>query len=69
VGGAVIPKKLATEASLKRIFLNFLSDESGATAIEYGLIAAGIALAIVAAVNSVGSSLSGLFTTIGTSLK
>jgi pilus assembly protein Flp/PilA len=35
----------------------FLSNESGATAIEYGLIAAGIAVAIIAAVNSVGTSL------------
>jgi pilus assembly protein Flp/PilA len=35
------------EVELKRIFLNFLSDESGATAIEYGLIAAGISLAII----------------------
>ena len=35
----------------------FLSNESGATAIEYGLIAAGIAVAIIAAVNSVGSAL------------
>jgi pilus assembly protein Flp/PilA len=36
--------------------LNFLSDESGATAIEYGLIAAGIAIAIIAAVNGTGSA-------------
>ena len=35
----------------------FLSNESGATAIEYGLIAAGIAVAIIAAVNSVGTAL------------
>ena len=39
------------EAELNRIFLKFLSDESGATAIEYGLIAAGISLAIIALVN------------------
>jgi pilus assembly protein Flp/PilA len=42
----------------------FLKNESGATAIEYGLIAAGIAVAIIAAVNSVGSSLNGTFHTI-----
>ncbi len=47
----------------------FLADESGATAIEYGLIAAGIAIAIITAVNGVGSSLSTDFTTISTSLK
>jgi pilus assembly protein Flp/PilA len=57
------------EASLKHIFLNFLSDESGATAIEYGLITAGIALAIVAALNGLGSSMSHVFTSVSTSLK
>ncbi len=56
------------EAKLKKQFLNFLSDESGATAIEYGLIAAGIALAIIAAVNSVGTSLSNMFTGVATKL-
>jgi pilus assembly protein Flp/PilA len=39
----------------------FVKDESGATAIEYGLIAAGIAVAIIVAVNQVGTDLSGLF--------
>jgi pilus assembly protein Flp/PilA len=47
----------------------FLTDESGATAIEYSLIAAGIAVAIVTAVKGVGSSLSTKFTAISTSLK
>ena len=42
---------------MKRSFVKFLSDESGATAIEYGLIAAGIALAIIAVVNGLGSNL------------
>lgn len=41
----------------------FLKDQSGATAIEYGLIAAGIAVAIIAAVNSVGGSLKTTLTT------
>jgi pilus assembly protein Flp/PilA len=54
---------------LTRNFLRFLSDESGATAIEYGLIAAGIAVAIITAVNGVGTALSTNFTTISTSLK
>ena len=49
--------------------LKFLSDESGATAIEYGLIAAGIALAIIAAVNGLGSTLNTTFTSVNTSLK
>ena len=47
----------------------FLKDESGATAIEYGLIAAGISLAIIAVVNGLGSNLSGKFSTINSSLK
>ena len=41
----------------KRILKSFLADESGATAIEYGLIAAGISLAIIAAVNGIGANL------------
>jgi pilus assembly protein Flp/PilA len=49
--------------------LKFLSDQSGATAIEYGLIAAGISIAIVAAVNGLGTTLNTQFTSINTSLK
>jgi pilus assembly protein Flp/PilA len=51
------------------MFLKFLKDESAATAIEYGLIAAGIALAIIAAVNGLGTTLNDKFTSINTSLK
>jgi pilus assembly protein Flp/PilA len=47
----------------------FLADESGATAIEYGLIAAGIALAIIAVVNGLGTKLNTKFTSISSSLK
>jgi len=47
----------------------FLTDESGATAIEYGLIAAGIALAIIAIVNGMGTRLNTKFTSINNSLK
>jgi pilus assembly protein Flp/PilA len=54
---------------LKRTVLNFLSDESGATAIEYGLIAAGISLAIIAIVNTLGGTLNTKFTEINSSLK
>jgi pilus assembly protein Flp/PilA len=54
---------------LKRTVLSFLSDESGATAIEYGLIAAGISLAIIAIVNGLGTNLNTKFTDINTSLK
>jgi pilus assembly protein Flp/PilA len=51
------------------IIRRFLAEESGATAIEYGLIAAGIALAIIAAVNGLGSKLNTKFTSISTGLK
>ena len=54
---------------MKNLIARFAKDESGATAIEYGLIAAGIAIAIIAAVNSVGTKLATNFTTISTSLK
>jgi pilus assembly protein Flp/PilA len=47
----------------------FLADESAATAIEYGLIAAGISLAIIAVINGLGSKLNTKFTAINTSLK
>jgi pilus assembly protein Flp/PilA len=46
----------------------FLRDESGATAIEYGLIAALISVVIIGAVTIVGTQLSGVFNTIATSL-
>jgi pilus assembly protein Flp/PilA len=53
---------------LKVAFQKFLADESGATAIEYGLIAAGIAIAIITAVQGVGTQLSTNFDTIKTKL-
>uniref|UniRef100_Q07K57 Flp/Fap pilin component n=1 Tax=Rhodopseudomonas palustris (strain BisA53) TaxID=316055 RepID=Q07K57_RHOP5 len=53
---------------MKNILARFLKDESGATAIEYGLIAAGIALAIITAVNTVGTDLSTKFGEISTEL-
>ncbi len=46
----------------------FVKDESGATAIEYGLIAAGISVAIIAAVQSLGGKLQNTFNFIGTQL-
>ena len=54
---------------MKRTLQRFLHDERGATAIEYGLIAAGIALAIIAVVNGLGTNLNTQFTSINTSLK
>lgn len=49
-------------------FRAFLKDESGATAIEYGLIAAGIAVAIITVVNGLGTKLNTKFTSISTQL-
>jgi pilus assembly protein Flp/PilA len=54
---------------VKNILAEFWADESGATAIEYGLIAAGISLAIIAVVNGIGSNLNTKFNSINTSLK
>lgn len=54
---------------MTNIVARFMKDECGATAIEYGLIAAGISLAIIAAVNGLGVNLGDKFTSINTSLK
>jgi pilus assembly protein Flp/PilA len=50
------------------ILNRFMKDESGATAIEYGLIAALISVGIIGAVTTIGSNISTAFTTIGTAL-
>jgi len=47
----------------------FLKDESGATAIEYGLIAAGISVVIIATVNAIGTTLNAKFDSVSTQLK
>jgi pilus assembly protein Flp/PilA len=54
---------------MKNLIARFAKDESGATAIEYGLIAAGISLAIITIVNTLGTTLNAKFTGINTSLK
>ena len=54
---------------MKNLVLRFWRDQYGATAIEYGLIAAGISIAIIAVVNGLGTNLSGKFSTINSSLK
>ena len=54
---------------MKRFVLKFWNDEFGATAIEYGLIAAGISLAIIAVVNGLGTNLNEKFTSVNNSLK
>ena len=54
---------------MRRLFSDFLADQSGATAIEYCLIAAGISIVIVVAVNGIGTTLNGKFTSVNSSLK
>jgi pilus assembly protein Flp/PilA len=54
---------------MKNLIARFVKDESGATAIEYGLIATGIAIAIIAAVNGVGTQLIAKFNVISAALK
>lgn len=54
---------------MKNLVSRFVKDESGATAIEYGLIAAGIALAIITVINNLGTTLNGKFGSISSSLK
>ncbi|MFS8180946.1 Flp family type IVb pilin [Pseudovibrio denitrificans] len=51
------------------MFAKFLKDESGATAIEYGLIAAFIAVVIIGAVTTIGTEIAEIFTGIGDSLE
>ncbi len=53
---------------MSRFVTRFLNDESGATAIEYGLIAALIAVVIIGAVTSVGSKVDSTFTSVAASL-
>ncbi len=54
--------------NMKNLVVRFVKDENGATAIEYGLIAAGIALAITAIVPVIGSNLNKTFTTLSTAV-
>jgi pilus assembly protein Flp/PilA len=62
-------RRAEEDLRVMRTFRNFLANESGATAIEYGLIAAGISIAIIAVVQSLGSSLNTTFTSVQTALK
>jgi pilus assembly protein Flp/PilA len=54
---------------MRNLLLTFVTDERGATAIEYGLIAAGISIAIIATVFALGSSLNTTFSSVSTALK
>jgi pilus assembly protein Flp/PilA len=54
---------------MKSIFSRFVQDESGATAIEYGLIAAGISVAIIVVVQGLGTNLNTTFTTVSNAIR
>ena len=54
---------------MKTLVSRFVKDESGATAIEYGLIAAGISVAIIAVVNGLGTKLNSTFANVSANLK
>ena len=60
---------IGKDTILKCIFAKFIADESGATAIEYGLIAAGIALAIIEVIYALGTNLVERLTALATALK
>jgi pilus assembly protein Flp/PilA len=67
--GFTLAKDLLCDGQVMKMIRKFLADESAATAIEYGLIAAGIAIAIIVAVNGLGTKLSTTFGKVSTSLK
>jgi pilus assembly protein Flp/PilA len=68
-GGTERAESSLEEWSMKEVIKRFARDESGATAIEYGMIAAGISVVIIAAVKVVGTNLNGTFTTVSNALK
>jgi pilus assembly protein Flp/PilA len=73
-GPAISPRSCAASYSsafslMKNLVQKIWADETGATAIEYGLIAVGIALAIIAIVNGIGGKLNTKFSSINSSLK
>ena len=69
MGSREKPAKRRLELWMRQLCSRFLSDQSGATAIEYCLIAVGISIVIIAAVNGIGSTLNTNFTSVNSSLK
>jgi pilus assembly protein Flp/PilA len=67
-GQTAVDRRIFQERSMKHV-LNFIRNESGATAIEYALIASLIAVAIITAVSTVGGKVSTVFTEVGANLK
>ncbi len=68
VSGRATPE-IAKGLSMSRLLVQFQKDQSGATAIEYGLIAAGIAVAIIAVVQGLGTNLNTTFSSVSGALK
>jgi pilus assembly protein Flp/PilA len=66
---SLVGGRLTRSSPMRKFVLRFLNDDSGATAIEYGLIAAGISVAIIAVVNTLGTNLNATFTSISSQLK
>jgi pilus assembly protein Flp/PilA len=62
-------ENVGEDEPMTKLILRFVADDSGATAIEYALIAAGISIVIVATVNSIGTSLNSTFSSISSQLK
>jgi pilus assembly protein Flp/PilA len=63
------PARDQKEFAMKNLTLLFLKDETAATAIEYGLIAAGISVAIIAVVQGLGTKLNTTFSSVSSALK
>jgi pilus assembly protein Flp/PilA len=63
-----VGKSFSEKCGVRKLVLRFLGDETGATAIEYAVIAAGISIVIVVAVNSIGTSLNSTFSSISSRL-
>jgi pilus assembly protein Flp/PilA len=63
------PRGDQKEFAMKNLALSFLKDETAATAIEYGLIAAGISVAIIAVVQGLGTKLNTTFSSVSSALK
>ena len=63
------PRVDQMELPMKNLFVRFMKDNSGATAIEYGLIAAGISVAIIAVVNGLGTKLTNTFSDVSSKMK
>jgi pilus assembly protein Flp/PilA len=60
---------LRSQMPMKALIARFAKDESGATAIEYGLVAAGISVAIIAVIQGLGNNLKTAFSSLSSTLK